>query len=93
MPGRSWRIPSALGGSSCPVGVVIGAGRISFQWALAIDGVLVVRDFSTHRLDVDWTTELVGTWGVPPLGMLGNGVTRQQMDYGYEYGYGDPSIA
>lgn len=64
--------------------------------AAVADGlVLVVRVSTTRRHDIDRTTELIRTLGVPVLGMVVNGVTREQMGYpyyggryGYGYGYG-----
>ncbi len=57
--------------------------------AAVADGIiLVVRISSTRRHDLDVTSEMLKTLGVPIFGMVINGVTRKEIGYGYGYGYG-----
>jgi capsular exopolysaccharide synthesis family protein len=59
--------------------------------AAVADGIiLVVKISSTRRHDLDVTHEMMKTLGVPVFGMVINGVTREEVGYGYGYvlGYG-----
>lgn len=49
--------------------------------------LLVVRVETVRRQDAEQTVELLRTLGVPVLGAVINGVSRQQI--GYSYGYGN----
>ena len=59
--------------------------------AAVIDGIiLVVRISSTRRYDVERTMELVNTLGIPALGVVVNGITRDQVGFAYGgHGYGN----
>jgi Mrp family chromosome partitioning ATPase len=64
---------------------------VSDPWIIAAvtDGILlVIRLVETRRQDVEQTMELIGTLGIPLLGVLINGVTRGQLGYGYSRPYG-----
>ena len=55
--------------------------------AAVADGIiLVVRISSTRRHDLEVTSEMLRTLGVPVFGMVINGVTRDEIGYGYGYG-------
>jgi capsular exopolysaccharide synthesis family protein len=58
--------------------------------AAVADGIiLVVRISSTRRHDLEVTHDMLKTLGVPVFGMVINGVTRDEIGYGYGgYGYG-----
>src|SRR5208337_2607359 len=57
--------------------------------AAVADGIILfVRISSTRRHDLDVTSEMLKTLGVPVFGMVINGVTRAEIGYGYGYGYG-----
>jgi capsular exopolysaccharide synthesis family protein len=58
--------------------------------AAVADGlVLVVRISATRRHDLEVTNDMLKTLGVPVFGMVINGVTRDEVGYGYGgYGYG-----
>jgi capsular exopolysaccharide synthesis family protein len=58
--------------------------------AAVADGIiLVVKISSTRRHDLDVTNDMLKTLGVPVFGMVINGVTRDEVGYGYGgYGYG-----
>lgn len=59
--------------------------------AAAVDGILlVVRLVETRRHDVERASELLGSLGVPVLGVVINGVTREQDGFRHRYGYGYP---
>jgi capsular exopolysaccharide synthesis family protein len=55
--------------------------------AAVVDGiVLVVRISATRRHDLEVTNDMLKTLGVPVFGMIINGVTRDEIGYGYGYG-------
>jgi succinoglycan biosynthesis transport protein ExoP len=57
--------------------------------AAVADGILlVVRVARTRRYDVGRTKELLETMGLPVLGVVINGILKNQLGYGHGYGYG-----
>jgi capsular exopolysaccharide synthesis family protein len=61
--------------------------------ATVADGILlVIRLVETRRHDVERTTELLETLGIPVLGVVINRITSVQLGYGYgsRYGHGGP---
>jgi len=54
-----------------------------------VDGVvLVARPATVRRRDIEHAMELLRSLGTSLLGMLVNGVSREDRGYGYGYGYG-----
>lgn len=59
--------------------------------AAAVDGILlVVRLEESRRHDIERASELLESLGVPVLGIVINGVTREQVGFRHRYGYGYP---
>jgi Mrp family chromosome partitioning ATPase len=73
---------------------------VTDPWIISavVDGILLVVQLgSTRRQDLERTMEVLRTLGAPVLGVVANGVTREQVGYGltgypygYGYGYGQP---